>query len=130
MSNNKTSNFINTSIITVLSILYILFINKLAEIISIDENDEEHIKKYALIIYFLSIIGMVIAYVWFSDNSSNKIFKNNNGNFIIRLSLNIGGLIMLVYTMMNYWDVLDNYSKLVLISFGICAILYYIYQFY
>ena len=128
IQNIKSSNFISSIIILALTVLYVLFINKLAEIMSTNEDDIEQTRSYALIIYFISIIGMVIGFIWFNDSNSN--IKNQNGNFIIRWSLNLGGILLLIYTMTNYWEFLDNYSKLVLISIAIMCIIYYIYQFY
>ena len=57
--------------------------------------------------------------------SSKK--SNSNGNFIIKRSLTIGGILSLFYTIINYWEYLDDYSKLIMISFSIGCIIYYVY---
>lgn len=120
-------NVSNSIITVILSILYILFINKLAIILTnYDDNEsdnEEAIKKYTIIIYIISIIGIVISLIFFQNN-------NNNGNIIIKWSMRIGGIILLIYLITNYWNYLDEYSKLILLSVSICSIIYYIYQVY
>jgi cytochrome bd-type quinol oxidase subunit 2 len=123
---NKSYNFSNTLMIILLTFLYVLFINKLAVILSNynqNNTDNEIIKNYSLIIYLLSIVSIVIAFIYFDDNKKNS-------NFILKWSLNIGSCILLIYLILNYWDYLDEYSKLVLLSICIMAIIYYIYKFY
>ena len=36
-------------------------------------------------------------------------------NWIVKWSLSIGGVLMLIYTIINYWEYLNDYSKLLLI---------------
>jgi len=120
----------NFIIISVISLLYILMVTKLAEIISSSDNDiynqETQLGTYVMIIYFISIIGIIAGYIWLSDNKS----KSETPNWIVRWSLNIGGVLLLIYTMLNYWDYLGDYSKLSLISLSIFCITYYLYKFY
>ena len=119
-------NISNSIIVVILSILYILFINKLAIILSNYDDeyeDKDAIKKYTIIIYIISIMGIVISLIFFQNNK-------NNGNIITKWSLRLGGIILLIYLITNYWDYLDEYSKLILLSVSICSIVYYIYQFY
>ena len=118
MSKNDNSNKIggfNIIIISIVSFLYILLITKLAEIVSYQYNQddtENQIGMYVMMIYFISIIGIVVGYVWFSnDNKPNQI-----ANWITRWSLSIGGILMLIYTIINYWEYLNDYCKLLLIS--------------
>ena len=115
----KTNNY-NGIIITILSILYILLITKLADVMTSHYTDEElQNEHYVMIIYFISIMGLVIGYMWLKEN--------NNGNYIIRRSLTFGGLSILLYTIVNYWKYLDDYSKLIMIALTISIIIYYIY---
>ena len=120
----------NFIIISVISVLYILMVTKLAEIISSSDNDvynqETQLGTYVMIIYFISIIGIIAGYILLSDNKS----KSETPNWIVRWSLNIGGVLLLIYTMLNYWDYLGDYSKLSLISLSIFCITYYLYKFY
>jgi hypothetical protein len=106
----------------VLTILYILLITKISDIIS-NSNEDEIIKieKYAIIIYFLSIMGLVVAFFMLND-------KTNKGNYIIKNSLSFGSVALLIYVMFYYWNYLGDYSKLSLIAISIVAIIYYIYN--
>jgi hypothetical protein len=123
---NKISGF-NILIVGIISFLYILLITKLAEIISLQYDDESNnqIGIYVMIIYFISIIGIIIGYVWFSNNKESE-----TPNWIIRWSLSIGGVLMLIYTIINYWEYLNDYCKLLLIFLSIISIIYYLYKYY
>lgn len=120
---------LNFLIISVISVLYILLITKLAEIISSQYSDSDQnvqIGVYTMIIYFVSIIGIIVGFIWFSSSG----IKTETPNWIIRWSLSIGGIIMLIYTIINYWEYLGDYSKLFLIFLSITSIIYYLYKFY
>lgn len=139
MEKNKDSNKIgglNVIVISIISFLYILLVTKLAEIFSSqyysegldkEEDEKNQVGMYVMIIYFISIIGIIVGYIWFSNN------KNTNSetpNWIIRWSLSIGGVLMLIYTIINYWEYLNDYSKLLLIFLSITSIIYYLYKYY
>lgn len=138
MEKNKNLNKIgglNVIIIGVISFLYILMITKLAEIFSsqyytegedIEEDEKNQVGMYVMIIYFISIIGIIVGYIWFSGDNSNM----ETPNWIIRWSLSIGGVLMLIYTIVNYWEYLNDYSKLLLIFLSITSIIYYLYKYY
>jgi len=119
---------LNLIVIGIISFLYILLITKLAEIISIQYSTsvEEQIGVYVMMIYFVSIIGIVIGYIWFSNSEK----QNDIPNWIVRWSLSIGGILMLIYTIINYWEYLNDYSKLLLIFLSITSIIYYLYKYY
>jgi hypothetical protein len=126
-SNGKLGGF-NVIIISIISFLYILLFTKLAEIISshLSDNDNEtQIGTYVMIIYFVSIIGIIIGYIWFGNNSDKNV-----PNWIIRWSLSISGVLMLIYTIINYWEYLGDYSKVILIFLSIVSIIYYLYKYY
>lgn len=147
MEKNKIGG-LNIIVITVISFLYILLVTKLAEIFSlqyykegldIGEDEQNQIGMYVMIIYFISIIGIVVGYIWFSNNQSDgSRSKSSAGvgvgdetpNWIIRWSLSIGGVLMLIYTIINYWEYLNDYSKLILIFLSITSIIYYLYKYY
>jgi len=139
MEKNKDSNKIgglNVIVISIISFLYILLVTKLAVIFSSqyysegldnEEDEKNQVGMYVMIIYFISIIGIIVGYLWFSNN------KNTNSetpNWIIRWSLSIGGVLMLIYTIINYWEYLNDYSKLLLIFLSITSIIYYLYKYY
>ena len=126
---NKISG-LNIIVIGIISFLYILLITKIAGIISIQYNldsNEEQIGTYVMIIYFVSIIGIIIGYVYFSNNVSTH---NETANWIIRWSLSIGGVLMLIYTIINFWEYLNDYCKILLIFLSMASIIYYLYKYY
>ena len=128
---NKIGGF-NIIVIGVISFLYVLLITKIAEIISIQYNldsSEDQIGMYVMIIYFVSIIGIIIGYVYFS-NGTNTNKQNETANWIIRWSLSIGGVMMLIYTIINYWEYLNDYCKILLIFLSMASIIYYLYKYY
>jgi len=125
MNENKISGF-NFIIITVISFLYILMVTKFAEIISLQyEETDVQISTYVMIIYFISIIGIICGYIWLNDNE-----KNQTPNWILRWSISVGGVLLLIYTIINYWEYLNDYSKLILIFLSIICIIYYLYKYY
>lgn len=126
---NKIGGF-NIIVIGIISFLYILLITKVAEIISTQYNlysSEDQIGMYVMIIYFVSIIGIVIGYVWFSNNINKQ---TETANWIIRWSLSIGGVLILIYTIINYWEYLNDYCKILLIFLSMVSIIYYLYKYY
>jgi hypothetical protein len=130
MTADKTSNKttredgkFNIILIGLFILLYILLANKLADILScsiIDEN--EKLESYTLYVYFIGIMGIVIAYFFIED------IANNRGNHILNKGLTYGGVILLLYTIFFYWDYLGDYSKLSLLIISIIGIVYYAYQ--
>lgn len=127
-TNSKLGGF-NIILIGIISVLYILLVTKLAEIMSTgyDEPDTQ-ISVYVTIIYIISIMGMVIGYVYLSNTKSNE--ETKTPNWILKWSFNVGGVILLIYSITNYWDYLSDYAKLSLIALSIICIVYYIYKFY
>jgi hypothetical protein len=110
----------NGIFIAILTVLYILFINKISEMLSASNTDnDEKISSYVMIVYFISIMGLVIAYVW--------LIEQNNGNYVLKKSLTYGGVTMLIYTILNYWEYLDDYAKLIMLALSISCIIYYAY---
>lgn len=123
----------NVIVIGVISFLYILLVTKLAEIISLQytqedsqEDSQEQIGVYVMIVYFISIIGIIVGYIWFSGGS----YGYDRQNWIVRWSLSIGGVLILIHTMINYWEYLNDYCKLLLIFLSITSIIYYLYKYY
>jgi hypothetical protein len=128
MKNNSKLGGFNCIIIGLISILYVLMVNKLAQVLSLTyENPDDQVGTYVMIIYFISIMSMAIAYIYFNDkkNSEHQI-----ANWIMKWSLNIGGVILLIYTIINYWDFLTDHSKLLVIVLSIIFIIYFLYKHY
>jgi hypothetical protein len=109
----------NGFIIAVLTVLYIIFANKIAEMLAGVEDNNENISTYVMMVYFISVMSIVIAYV--------SVKEINNGNYVIKKSLIYGGAILLIYTLFNYWEYLDDYAKLIMLALAISCIVYYAY---
>jgi len=119
---------LNIILIGIISTLYILMVTKIAEIISsgYDEPDTQ-VSVYVAVIYLLSIVGMILVYMKLSENKSPE---TKTPNWILKWSINIGGIILLIYTIINYWDYMSNIAKLSLITLSISSIIYYVYKYY
>lgn len=109
----------NGIFIALLTLLYILFVNKLAEMLSSNANEDTTVSSYVMTVYFISIMSLVIAFIW--------ITRENNGNYVLRKSLTYGGITMLIYSVLNYWEYLDDYAKLIMLALSISCIIYYAY---
>ena len=67
---------LNIILIGIISVLYILLVTKLAEMMSLSyENSENQISVYVTIIYFISIMGMIVGYAYLSSVKSNEDTK-------------------------------------------------------
>ena len=120
---------LNIILIGIISVLYILLVTKLAEMMSSGyENSEHQISVYVTIIYFISIMGMIIGYAYLSSVKSNEDTKTPN--WILKWSFNVGGVLLIIYSITNYWDYMSDYTKLSIIALSIICIVYYIYKFY
>ncbi len=120
---NNSDNKFNIIMIALFILLYILLTNKIADILSNSiSDDNERFERYTMYIYFISIMGIIIAYFWIED------IKDNKGNHIINKGLTYGGILLLLYTIFFYWDYLGDYSKLSLLIVSIISIAYYAYQ--
>jgi presenilin-like A22 family membrane protease len=128
MKNNSKLGGFNCIIIGLISILYVLMVNKLAQVLSLTyENPDDQVGTYVMIIYFISIMSMAIAYIYFNDKKNSE---HETANWIMKWSLNIGGVILLIYTIINYWDFLTDHSKLLVIVLSIIFIIYFLYKHY
>ena len=120
--NNQNGKF-NIILIGLFVLLYILLANKLADILSNSiVNENEKLESYTMYVYFIGIMGLVIAYFFVEDQ------KNNRGNHVVNKGLTYGSIILLLYTIFFYWDYLGDYSKLSLLIISIVGIVYFAYQ--
>jgi predicted transporter len=115
---NKYNNLFIIGITT----LYIFLILKISELVANSYQDEDEMyQKYGMTIFIISLLGITIGYLYIKENE-------NNGNYIIKNSLNYGGLLMLLYSMINYWDYLDESAKIIIIGMGLSYLIYYSYN--
>lgn len=132
---------LNIILIGIISVLYILLVTKLAEMMSLSyENSENQISVYVTIIYFISIMGMIVGYAYLSGSGSESKSGAKSGakssedtktpDWILKWSFNVGGVLLIIYSITNYWDYMSDYTKLSIIALSIICIVYYIYKFY
>ena len=123
---NDKYNSHNLFIAAIITSIYILLISKFAEVMSFDDDpttdEKKSIGTYVMIIYFMSIIGIIFSYLFFKDD--------NLPDFIVKWSVNLGGILVIIYTVTNYWDYLDNYAKCTLLISTFVSIIYYLYKIY
>ena len=108
---------LNEFIVILLSTFYLFFIMKIAELISL--NYDKHEETYVILIYIFGIIGLILGYMF--------INIKNTGDYIIKCSLMTSNVLLLFYVILFHWNELNDYYKLILISFGIGKIINYIY---
>ena len=106
-------NIYNSSIIGVLSIA------------SSGYDEDEQIDRYTMTIFIISLLGFAVGVIWLKDDKKNH---NILGNNLVKWSLNIGGAVLLTFIVLWYWNYLNDYTKLVLISIGMLLVLYYVYK--
>ena len=92
------------------------------------DNSENQISVYVTIIYFISIMGMIVGYAYLSGAKSTEDTKTPD--WILRWSFNVGGVLLIIYSITNYWDYMSDYTKISIIALSIICIVYYIYKFY
>ena len=108
-------NIYNISTITILTTLYVILITKLADILN--QEDKENMENNTITVYFLSMLGYIVAYFCFNNN---KI----NGNLIVSSTLNIGSSLLLLYIMCFHWNDLNDSYKFSIIAIAFIYIIY------
>ena len=111
-------NVYNISTITILTILYVILITKLSDILN--QDDKENLENNAITVYFLSMIGYIVAYLCFKDS---KI----KGNLIVNNTLNIGSSLLLIYIMCFHWNDLNDSYKFSILAIAFIYIIYLSY---
>jgi len=105
----------------IISCIYILLVSKFAELASLNYNqDGNSIENYVMIIYLISIIGLVFVYIFFKDTKGPDL--------VMKYSLNISNLVLVLYTISNYWEYLDDYTKCTLLITCFMGIVFYLYK--
>jgi hypothetical protein len=95
-----------------IGILYILFINKLNQIVTSDLEYAEKIKKSIMINFIASIVGFVLAY---------KVFGNEKlYNRIIKYALIFGSTLIFMNALLYNWPDLQTDTKAII--FGITLV--------
>lgn len=120
---NEDFTLKNIFLIFVISCVYILLISKISELISLQfDNDNNIIGTYVMIIYIISIMGIAFAYLFLNNDDKS--------DYVMNYSVNISSMILIVYTVTNYWNYLDDYGKFILLLSTFISIVYYLYKLY
>lgn len=102
------SNVINILLSVPIAIIFVLFINKLTEILTQDLIAEEKIKKNLLISFIVGIIGILIGwYVFYKSKMKNKA---------IMIGLFLGSIYLIFNSIFLNWNKLTNDTKLFMIG--------------
>lgn len=103
-----------------IGIIYSIFIQKLSEVIFTDLPYNDKCQKSASLIFFAGIIGLVLAQTIFTYN---KTFQNK----IVKHGLVIGGVILILYSIINYWNKMTDEIKLIIAGIALGSLLWYSY---
>lgn len=111
MSNKKLVRDILIAI--PIGILYVLFINKLNQIVTNDLEYAEKIKKSIMINFVAAIVGFILAY---------KVFGNKKVyNRIIKYALIFGSALIFINALLYNWPELETDTKAII--FGITLVI-------
>ena len=89
-------------------LLYLLFINKLIEILVSTLDAKDKIKKHLLYSFVIGVCGIVLA-IYIFDNSGIK-------NRSVKIALSIGSAIIIINSFIINWDQLDQDVKLFMLG--------------
>lgn len=104
-----------------LGVIYSLFVQKLCDVIFGDYRYNEKNQKYIMLLFISGVVGIILAKTIFT---SNKKFQNK----IIKDGLIIGGIILILYTVLSYWDKMTNETKLLIIGVVLGGLFWYCYN--
>ena len=104
-----------------LGIIYTIFFQKLGDIMFCNLPYNDKYQKYLTFLFLAGVIGIVLAQTIFTYN---KTFKNQ----IIKHGLIIGGIILILYPTLTYWDKMTDETKLLVIGIALGGLLWYSYK--
>ena len=102
------SVILNVLLAVPIGLLFILFVNKLIEILTHDTVAEARIKKNLIIAFIIGIIGILIA--WFI------FYKSKVKNLGVMLGLMLGSIYLMINSLILNWDKLsmnENFMDIV-----------------
>ena len=102
-----------------IAIIYNLFISKLAEMMTKNDVLSDKIQKNIIIEIIAGIAAIVLAYTIFN--------KTKLKNTIVKYGLLLGGIILLIYSMVCNWDSVADVTKLCVIGGALLFIVLYSY---
>lgn len=103
-----------------LGIIYTIFFQKLGDVIFPNLSYTDKYQKYLIFLLVAGLVGIILAQTIFTYN---KTFKNQ----IIKHGLIIGGIILLLYPTLTYWNKMTDETKLLVIGIIFGCLLWYCY---
>lgn len=97
-----------------IGIIYNIMVYKIVDILYKEHQYKEKCQKSATVLFIAAIIGIIIAQVVF-----NK--KNKLNNRAVRFGLIGGSLLIIFYSVIKNWNLLDDLTRLLIIGilFGV-----------
>jgi hypothetical protein len=106
-----------------LGIILNIFVHQLASVLSNDLQYNDKFQRSLITIFIIGILCLVIGNTFFK---TNKKYKNR----VIHYGLNIGGILMVIYSTFVNWDKMEDSTKLVIFGLFLLGIVWYIYRWY
>jgi branched-subunit amino acid transport protein AzlD len=103
-----------------IAIIYNLFVSKISEMLTKDDQMKEKVQKNLMIQIVGGIVALVLAFMVFGKNK----FKN----LIVKYGLILGGGILLIYSLVCNWDVIADHTKLIAIGGALILLILYSYK--
>lgn len=111
---NKNKSLLKDIFISVpITLIYLLFINKLIEVFTENMMAEERFKRHIIYSFVIGIIAIVIG-IYIFGNTGLK-------NRPVKFALILGSILLILYSLYNNWQSLLTDSKLLIIG-GLFAI--------
>uniref|UniRef100_A0A6C0ECP8 Uncharacterized protein n=1 Tax=viral metagenome TaxID=1070528 RepID=A0A6C0ECP8_9ZZZZ len=104
-----------------IGIFYYLFVLKMCEILTCDENYNNKIKKILIISFIAGICGFVLSNYLFGVGKKME-------NRAVRYGVIFGSAILTINTVLFNWELLDNDTKLFIIGFILLSIIVFAYK--
>lgn len=103
-----------------IAIIYNLLVSKVSAMITKDDVMKEKIQKNIIIDIVFGIVALVLAYYVFG--------KSKLKNSIVKYGLALGGIILLIYSMICNWDSVEDQTKLFVIGGALIFVILYSYK--
>jgi len=99
-----------------ITFIYLLFIYKLIEILTIKDKPESKVKKTLILAFIFGIISLVLGYYVFG--------KSGVKNRPVKISLIIGAIILIFQSLITNWDKLQHDVRLMFIGIVLAVLIF------
>ena len=103
-------------------IIYVIFIQKFADVIFCDDTYNDRYQKSLMLLFLAGVTAIILAQTIFTYNKTLQ-------NEIIKHGFIIGGIILILYPIIIYWDKMTNETKLIVIAVIFGGLVWYFYQY-